>query len=130
MKLTSILWFTVSSLFILPHVLPKKFTVIWFWQSRISIFTIGLWLSWGLLVAELVSVYGFFLFFKEAYYDDYYQFMRTLLPINNFLIALNLAMAFSPVHSEKILRSIFMRGLVAVSGLILWWMVFMAQFTS
>jgi hypothetical protein len=130
MKSASILWFTVGALFILPQVLPKKIAVVWFRQNRISIFTIGLWLSWGLLVAELVSVYGFFWFFKDAYHTDYYQFIRTLLPINNFLIALNLAMAFSPIHSEKILRSILVRGLVAISGLIFWWMVFAAQFTS
>jgi hypothetical protein len=130
MLFVSILFTVACILFILPQVLPRKWTVLCFFQREISIFTIFLWLSWGLLLALLTVVYGFFLLFKEAYYSDYYQFMSVVLPVNNFLIALNIAMTLSPIYIDKIFRLILMRGLVVLSALVFWFLIWGAQFTS
>jgi hypothetical protein len=123
MLFVSILFTVACILFILPQVLPRKWTVLCFFQREISIFTIFLWLSWGLLLALLTVVYGFFLLFKEAYYSDYYQFMSVVLPVNNFLIALNIAMTLSPIYIDKIFRLILMRGLVVLSALVFWFLI-------
>lgn len=120
----------------IPHFLPKEWTVLRYGDRSISIFTILLWLSLGLLILDVPevqsAVISVFVPDRERFYysENYLWIEKLVLPRSFFLLMLNFGAALSPVPSKYRFLHYMMRGFVAALAIYFWLWIFAAYYLN